>query len=213
MKVMTRVMSHWKARAMSSFIAVDLARIVEVVRGRGGRAEEAAAHAGDALLQLGDAGEVLVELLRVGLAHAGAEGLGVGAHVVEQALLVELAARLLLRGGEGIEAAEEQIPHDLRVHRLRQGLGLRGPGDVARVRAGVARVAVAHAGAAVDAELERGDARALAERRRGDLIHGDAVLDVGPLRLHHVARGEEAPGAGGVIAHRHRGWRACWRGR
>src|SRR5207244_1137102 len=68
------------------------------------------------------------------------------------------------------------------------------------IDAAVARVAVARHRARLAADLERREARLVADRGRRDLVHGDARADVGAVRLAGLGAGEEGAQRAGVVA-------------
>ena len=76
----------------------------------------------------------------------------------------------------------------------------RPPGDVRRISTAISRVAVACLGAPVDAQLERGEARGVADLRGGELVRRDLALDAQAGRSSSGwSAGEEAgerPGRG-----------------
>src|SRR5262249_10065991 len=126
------------------------ARLLDARRGLG----VAALDAGQAHLDLADAAEVLVELALVVAAELVTQRLGVVGDEVEDAAVVLLAlgpGRLALALAAAAEEPLEDRPRvDLLAHRRRLG----APGDVRRVDAAVAGVAVAGLPAALAAELQ-----------------------------------------------------------
>ena len=154
----------------------------------------------DAALEVADGGEVFVELAAVGVAEGALEAVGIVEDVVEDALAVEGAAGAGFEGGGGIGVAEEALKGgagiDFGAHRLRGGF----PREVELVGAAVAGVAGAGALAAVATEFEGREARLLADLVGGDLIDGDAGLDVGAGGFARVDAGEETGRGAGVGA-------------
>src|SRR5262249_21769626 len=154
----------------------------------------------DLLLDGADALEVLVELALVARPEPRAQALGVLVdHVEDGAGIGRLAGDLGL-GGAGLGVAEEPDEQVARAGLLRVRLVRRAPGDVRRVRAAVARVAVARLRAAVGAELERREARVTADLLGDDLVGGDADVDVLAIRLLRVHAGEVHRAVAGVVA-------------
>ena len=72
--------------------------------------------------------------------------------------------------------------------------------EVGGVGTAVAGIAVAGILAALAAELQRGEARGLADLLGGHLIDGDAGADVGAVGLARLAAGQEGGHGAGVIA-------------
>ena len=114
----------------------------------------------DARFQLADRAEILVELALVLGAEPGVQIVGVFEHEVEHALFELLALGALLGGAaHGKQPLEDQLGVDF----LGLGRALGAPGDVGRVGAAIARVAVAGLRAAIAAQLERGKLRLAAD--------------------------------------------------
>ena len=166
--------------------------------GRVGRDLRLAGGAGllDAQLHLAHGGEILVELALVVGAEADVELTEVVAHGVEDRLTLGVAT-LTLEVGAG---AEEAFEDQLRVHFLRHRLGGRAPGDVGLVDAGVTRVATAGQLAGFGADLEGGEARAVADAGRGELVGRDTGADVGAVGLTRLGAGEEGGHRTRVVA-------------
>src|SRR5256885_17225280 len=108
----------------------------------------------DALLQLADVGEVLVEPRAVGGAELALECADVAEDPVEDAAVHRAPHRAVgvVRAG-----AEQHVERDARIADHRERLGGARPTDGVRVRAGVVVVAPAAAVEALDAELHRRD--------------------------------------------------------
>ncbi len=154
---------------------------------------------GEAAFDFADAVEVFVELAAVGRAEAVAEATSVFANVVEDGLAVSAA----LGGGVGvgwIDVAEEAVENEAGVDFLGEGSGFGAPGNVGGIGAAIAGVAVAGLGGGVAAEFERGEAGEVADFPGGDLVDGDASLDVGTVGFTGVAAGEECGEGAGVVA-------------
>ena len=157
-----------------------------------------AGHAGflDAHFHLAHRREVFVELALVVGAEAHVELAEIFAHRVEDRLALRVATLALQVGAR----AEEPLEDQLRVHFLGHRLRGRAPGDVGLVDAGVARVAAAGQLAGFGADLEGGQARAVAEAGRGELVGRDAGADVGAVGLAGLGAGEEGRHRAGVVA-------------
>ncbi len=109
-------------------------------------------------------------------------------HEIQDALLVAVAAGgvVVALGGRAEQAVEDQLGVDLLGHRRR----FAAPGEVRRVGAAVAGVAVAGVLAALAADLQRGEARGLADGLGRHLVDGNADADVGAVRLAGLPAGE-----------------------
>src|SRR3954453_23045298 len=97
-----------------------------------------------------------------------------------------------------VDAGEQAIEDRAGIGELGQWCGGARPGDVARVRTAVARVATACAAATIDAQLQRPQRGCIAECIGELLIERDAVLDVGALGLARVRAGQERASTRGV---------------
>ena len=113
---------------------------------------------------------------------------------------IQKACRLTHGGaalGGGAAVAEQPLEHDARVHFGRQRRGRRPPRHGIRVEAVGAAVA-GNRRRALERQLQRRQARVLADRRRSDLIGGRAQPDLQPRAARpgmHAAQ----PGGGGSM--------------
>ena len=130
-----------------------------------------------ALLELADAGEILVEAVAVARAHRAAELAGLAAHGVQDALAELETAFLRLHFGLG--AAHEHLAEDLGGALFgRDHHAAGGPGKTA----GAPR--------AIDAEGHRREAREVADALGHELVEGDRVAETAAARMR--SRGQEA---------------------
>ena len=125
--------------------------------------------------------------------------LGVGRDEIEDAAAVPRAADRSSSGVRIDARAEQPLEEHARIEDRRQRLRLAPPRQVVGVGAGVAGVAIAGLARVVHAELERREARLVADLVGDDLIAGDARLDVDG-GLADLDAGQIRPGAAAVIA-------------
>ena len=205
--VATRVLSVWKPRATMSHISRMCSRmssgrplsgrfIVDAGRPRSRARPSAVSFAAriarDALLDLADAGEILVELGPVAGADLPAQAGGLLADAVEDAL-VALAAAVVEEAVEGERGVD--------LHRHRRGRAL--PGDVRAV--GHREVGLVVAGDRLLAAQDHAGLDGLLAEVVGEhLVHADAALELGALLERRA--GEDVAGlarvdadAGGVL--------------
>ncbi len=142
--------------------------------------------------------EVLLELPPVSRSERRLQLLRIARDEVEDAAAIARAAVRVLRA-EDHAGAEQALEQHARIEHRRQRLRLAAPRQVVGVGAGIARVAVAGLARIVHAELERGEARLVADLVGDDLVAGDARLDVDG-GLPDLDAGEIRPGAAAVIA-------------
>ena len=206
MKVLIRVTSAWKARAMRSSISRMCSRRSggDAAGSRDARRRAGAGLEGPGLLDppldLADRVEVLVDLAPVARPELGVELPGVLEHEVEHAPLSTLPAGAIGRRGVARPRAEEAVEEQPGVDLLGHRHVLRLPGDVRRVGAAIARVAATGLGRGVDPQLERRQARAMADLHGRDLVDRDARPDIGPVGLERVRAGQEAGQRARVVA-------------
>ena len=152
------------------------------------------------LFQFANGGEVFVELVAVGVAEFRFQPAGVFRHEIENALVVEVAfGAVLFRfafDAIGEKPIKNQSRVDLRRHRSRFG----PPGEIELIGATVAGIALAGDAALVATQFQRRQARVFAEFFGGNLVHGNADLDVRALGLARLTAGEEGGGGAGVVA-------------
>ena len=153
----------------------------------------------DPRLDLADAGQVLVELVLVLGVEPALHRAGVVEDEVEDRPLLLPAAlqvRPPLAGRAGAEEPLEDQPRvGLRRHRRRR----RAPGEVVLVGAGIAGVAGPGLPARVAGQLQRGEAREVADLAGDHLVDRDAGADVGGALLQADA-GQERAVAARVVA-------------
>src|SRR5690606_19835510 len=145
-------------------------------------------HALDAPLDLANVVQVALEpLLVVRTQLATEEGHLVGDPVEDAAVRAAAPRPLLLRGA----GAEEHVERDPGIPDQGERLVRRRPADRVRVHAGVAVGAPAGLVDVLDAELHRGNRRALAETVRVELVHRRASEDVRAARLLRMSLRQE----------------------
>ncbi len=154
----------------------------------------------DPLLDLAHAFQVFVELALVVSAEFAFQRVGVLGDEIEDALVVTIAPQAVLVGVALVRAAEEALEDqpwvDLLGHRRRFG----APRQVVGIGAAVAGVARAGAPDLFATDLQRREARGLADLGGGDLIDRDADLDVCAAGLLGLTAGEEGGHGAGVVA-------------
>ncbi len=154
----------------------------------------------DALFDLADRGEILIQLLLVAAADFRAQRFRVVEHEVEDALFVKGAPfgdfALLLRQLVGKEPLEDEPRIDLARHRRR----FVAPRNVIRIRARIAGVALAALPAWLEPELERAEARLPARGVRGHLVRGNADANLRALALERLRASEPASRRARVVA-------------
>ena len=145
----------------------------------------------DPQLQLAHRAEVFIELSLIVASQPVLELTGVFHDEVQDAQFIAFP---LLATGLGLafdlvrkEAFEDQARVDLLGH----GQRFRFPGKVRRVRTAVPRIAIARIQAALDSQLQRGEARLLTDLLGGELVHRDAGLDIRAVRLPWLPAGQE----------------------
>ena len=216
MNVQIRVESVWNASVMMSNIVPDVlavslgdaagARCMKKTGGcrwgetDPGKTGRRRVGPGDPLFDLAHRGQVVLQLAAVTQAQPAAKLMGVFEGEVEDALLVEVTL-LLIGAVAGLASADEQAVEDrTRVDLLGHRRGGRAPGDVRRIGAAIARVAVARLSAPLDAQLERGQPGLAADLLGGNLVGRDPDVDVGPISLERMYAREEARERPGMIA-------------
>src|SRR5205807_10182163 len=117
---------------------------------------------------------------------------GVLGDEVEDTLAIAFAAFAGRGGLGGVGAGKEPVEDQLRVDLLGLRRRLAAPGDVRRVGATVARVAVAGGPARLAADLQRRESRSLANLLGGKLVNRGADLDVGAGGLARLAASQES---------------------
>ena len=152
---------------------------------------------GDAHLQLAHAGKVLVQLLPVGPAQVVFQACASSS--TASRTLARSSLRLTRSGSLG-RAENSRSNTSLRIDLRRQRRGGRAPGDRVLVHTGIAAVTVAGAAVAFDAEFQRRQPGPVAEPARGDLVDGDAGLEVRPGGLARLAAGQAGAAGAGVVA-------------
>ena len=146
----------------------------------------------DLHLSLSQRGEILVHLAPVGRAEFCLQGARVVAHEIEDAAAAALAQRAA-RDEVRVVLDKEALEDQPRIEERRHRRVLVPPRDVVLVSARVAAVARASLPARrVAAQFQRGEARVLADLLRGDLVGGNADVDVRARRLARMHAGEEA---------------------
>ena len=204
MKVAMRVTSVWNASTSRSHIRRKCS-----VRSAGTPAGRLASSgqldrrqllgAGDPLLEVADAGEVLVELLAVGAAELRSPGRG---RPPARSRARWPAARFALQavrvvGLVGEEAVEDQLRVDLR----RQRRGRRAPGERVLVDAGVAAVAVARAAVAARCRAPATARRVWSPSRWAATWSAEMPARMlAPAVLRGLGAGEERRQGAGVVA-------------
>lgn len=89
-----------------------------------------------------------------------------------------MALRLVFGGVAVTRGSEKTFEKDTRIDFFGVGGGFRSPGNAAGVGARVAGVTVSGEGSAFTSDLEAGKFGAVADLLSGDLVGGDADLDV-----------------------------------
>ena len=153
----------------------------------------------DSPFDLADRIDVFRQLGAVGRSEPPLQTGEVLEHRIENALVL---ARLGGAPRRGAAVAEQPLEHDARIVLGRQRRRRRGPRQRVQVGAAVAVLALPGQEIEIDGELERRQRRLLAEHRRGNLIGGDAVADVGAFGALGVHAGEPRARAARVIAAR-----------
>ena len=156
----------------------------------------AAFHHPDAPLDLADIVQVAVHPLPVRVAELLAD-LG---HIIQDPVEDAAPGRAALGALLGSAARPEQhLERDARVADHRQRLARRRPTDRVGVGAGVVVGAAAGLVQVLDAQLQRGHRRGLAELPRVELVQRGADEQVGTLGLLRVALGQEHRGGAEVV--------------
>ncbi len=153
----------------------------------------------DAAFDIANAFQVLVELALVARAEAGLQARDVAADEIEDAAI--LLHALDARGGiGGFAIAEEALEDGARIdlHRIRRGGS--APGNGVGVGAAITGIAAAGEVGLFEADFERAELRALAEFLRGDLVGGDAGVNVGAFGLLGMDAGEPGGARARVVA-------------
>ena len=145
----------------------------------------------DALLDLPDSREVLLNLAAVRRSESSNELPRVLAHQVKDALAVARAPGAGFRIQAEVGRAEQTLEGHPWVDLRRHGRRGRAPGDAVGVGAAVARIAVAHRARVFTAQLNRWEAGLDSHLLRGDLVRRDARVDVGAGCLLAVNAGQE----------------------
>src|SRR5205807_1404968 len=153
----------------------------------------------NALLDLADAGEIFIQLLLIAVAELIAEAPGIVEDEVENRslLLLPLLERFLALSGR--TGAEETLEYQPRVGLGGHRRGRRLPGKVVLIRAGISGIAVARFAHGIARQLEGWEACQRACLRSGDLVNGNAAMDVGAGGFFHAHAGEEGSAGAGVV--------------
>ena len=152
----------------------------------------------DAALDLADVLRIFVDAIAIVGAEAGFQSAELLDDGVEDALFGVAPSETLLGAGA---IAEEALKHDARIHFHGQRRRGRAPRDGVHVTAAITDVAIADEACILDAEFERRQRRILADFLRGNLIDGDACVEL-------AVRFQRMPsGAGGTPGPRGRGRR------
>src|SRR5206468_9842411 len=126
----------------------------------------------------------------VGVAKLSLEAIGVLGNEIQNAPVLAPARGAMLRTLARVVVTEQALKYQARVHFRGQGRGFGLPGEVILISATVAGVAIPRGAGLVPAQLQRGQGGAAANPFRGDLVHGNAGLDVGARGLARLAAGE-----------------------
>ena len=174
--------------------------------GRGARqvadvaGEVAGLDALDPPLHLADAVEVFVQAPAIARTEIGGQPRRRGQHPVEDAAVAAAPPPLLGRRHPAAEHVEQLIEDHPRVANHRQRRGRRGPAEGVHVVARVAVLAAAGGVDRLDAQLQRGNRRVLAEAPGVELVERRPDLDVGPGRPLRPRLGEEHRARAEVVA-------------
>ena len=200
--VTTRVRSAWNATVIMSVISLKCsAKSLGTPYGLsmpGSTCAFCCSARAQLLLNLADRAQILVQLALIGGTEAAAQRARVLGDEVEDAAPVHLPPRPRL-GCQLRAVAEQPLEERTRIEDRRQRLRLAAPREVVRVRARVARIAVASLARVLQPDFERREPRLPADLIRDQLIAGDTCLDVGDGLL-HLHAGEVRPAAAPVIA-------------
>ena len=152
----------------------------------------------DLAFDFADGREVLVQLALICRPEVAFELPRVFGHEVKDRTAELVAAGTVLRAQTGV-GAEQAFEHGPWIEHRRQRLGLAAPGQIVGVRTGVAGVAIAGLTGVLHAELERREARIVADLVGDDLVARDAAMDVGH-RLLGLDSGQIRSAAAAVVA-------------
>ena len=153
--------------------------------------------AGDALLHLADAGQILVELALVVAAEPAIEVLASSRTASSTLARISLRATV---SGSACPPPKSRSKTSLGLTSVGNGVVALRQDKRVFVDAGIAAVAVAGAAVPIDGHFQRAEAGAVAQAGRGDLVGGYAGLEIGAGRFLRLGAREESAAGPGVVA-------------
>ena len=140
----------------------------------------------DALLNLANRGEIVVQFVFVRSGGSLLQAFGIGHHKIQHGFFPLQTLGIAFRVGR----SEQRFEHRTGIAHRRCGGGFGAPGKIELIGAGVAGITIARATGFVGGEFQRRDAGQVADLFCGDLIHRDADFDVGTSGFAGLAAGE-----------------------